>query len=168
MSRPKILRHMSRHDEQVFASYVFTPEGQSYTSWEFDVLIGDPDDPGAFYPANLRRAALYQNALKIDAIGWFYQTPTAIECKPRAGLGAIGQMSSYQQWYRTIFGRDISGLIVCSGMSRQCQTAALWHNIRVVIVPPAQDFMVLNAERYVAGMIQKKSILPQFNSVQNF
>jgi hypothetical protein len=168
MSSPKTLRHMSRQDERVLASYVFTPEGQSYDAWEFDVLVGAPHDPGPFYPRAARRAALYQNSLKVDAIGWFANTPTAIECKPRGGLSAIGQIHAYRQWYREIFAQEPGGTIVCSSMSRQVQQACFWNDIRVIILPPASDYQVSLAEAYVKPLIQQRSVLPVYVLVKDF
>lgn len=168
MSAPQTLTHMSRHDERVFATYLFTQEGQTFDTWEFDVLVGDPDDPGAHYPANSRYQALYVNALKIDAIGWFFNSPTLIECKSRAGLGAIGQAITYQQWFQQIFAIPARTLIVCTSMSRQCQTSALWNRVDVQILPPASDFQVIQAKAYVKPRIQKRSIMPQLLAASSY
>ena len=56
--------------------------------------MGNPKDPGAFYPNNARRQSLYLSSLKIDAIAWFLNTPRIIEFKPDAGCGAVGQVLS--------------------------------------------------------------------------
>ena len=168
MSRPKTLRHMSRQDERVLAAYVFTPEGQSYTAWEFDVLVGDPEMPGAHFPLNSRRQAAYLNALKVDAVAWQGAVPTAIEAKPRGGLAALGQIRAYRQWFAVHYGTTPQGIILCSSMSRQVQTSALWDGIKVVILPPASDYQVQLAEAYVKSLIVQRSVLPQFSAVQNF
>lgn len=165
MSTPQILKHMAAKDIPVFATFLFSPEGQEFQAWEFDVIIGDPHDPGAFYPPKQRKQAMYLNALKIDAVGWFFKSPTLIECKPAAGLGAIGQVIGYQEWYRIIFGIKPRGMIVCSEMSRQVQTLCLLLNIEVRIVVPANPSVVAQAIDYIRPRIQKLSILPQYLAV---
>lgn len=160
------MKHMAPRDIPLFATYLFTPEGQAYTAWEFDVLVGDPEDPGAHYPMNQRRQALYLNSLKIDAVGWLFSTPTLIECKPNGGLGAIGQILSYQKWYQIIFGVKPKGIIVCARMSRQCLTLCILDDIDVRIVQPANDVMVTQANNYVRPLIKPLSVLPQFAAVQ--
>lgn len=166
MSRTQILRHMAERDIPLFATFYNTPEGQSYDAWEFDVLVGDPEEPGAFYPANVRRQALYLNALKIDAIGWFLNTPTLIECKPNAGLGAIGQVLGYREWYRIIFGIQPGMKIVCQRMTRQIQTLCAINEIAVRIVTPATEIVTWAAINHIQFKIQTKSIMPEMASVQ--
>jgi hypothetical protein len=168
MRNPQIFANMSKHDKEVFATYLFTPEGQSYDAWEFNVLTGRPNDPGRYYPAAQRKAALYQNALKIDAIGWFVNTPTIIEAKPTAGLPAIGQGICYRQWYRAHFGVEPSVIIVCSHMADQVKENATWSNIQLRIVPPANDFMIRAAVNYVTPLIQRRSVIPVIASALGF
>ena len=166
MSRPQIMKHMSVKDVPLFATYLLGEEGQKYTGWEFDVIIGDPVDPGPFYPANQRKQALYLNALKIDAVGWLFGTPTLIECKPNAGCGAIGQVTSYQEWYRIIFGVKPRGVIVCERMPRQIQTLCILQNIDFRIVQPANELVTQQAIDYVRPLIKNLSIIPAFLPVE--
>jgi hypothetical protein len=165
MSRAQILKHMSVNDIPLFATYLFSPEGQTYTAWEFDVLVGNPDSPGPFYPLSQRRQAMYLNALKIDAIGWLFSTPRLIECKPNGGLAALGQIMGYQKWYEIIFGTKPSGVIVCARMSKQIQTLCLLADIQVRIVTPANDLASQQAVDYVRPLIKHLSILPQLQAV---
>ena len=165
MARTQVLRHMAPKDIPLFASYLFTPEGQTFTAWEFDVLVGDPEDPGVFYPPNVRRQALYLNALKIDAVGWLFSTPALIECKPNAGLNALGQILGYQKWYQIIFGTKPRGIIVCQRMTRQVETLCTIDEIDVRRVTPASDFTVERAIEYVKPRIKTMSVLPQMTPV---
>jgi hypothetical protein len=160
MSAPQILKHMMPRDIPVFCTYVLTPEGQSFTSWEFDMIVGSPNDPGPMYPMNKRMQALYLNALKIDAIGWFFNTPTVIECKPDAGLGAIGQVDGYANWFRRFFGVLPGKMIVCESMREQVQTIATDHEIQIRIVPPANNLQIEQALRYVTPLIQPSPLGP--------
>ena len=165
MSRAHIIKHMAEKDIPLWASYFLSAEGQAYTAWEFDVLVGDPEEPGPFFPASLRRQALYLNALKIDAVGWFFATPTLIECKPNAGLAALGQIIGYQEWYHLIFGLKPSMMIVCHRMARQVQTLCTIKGVAVRIVNPAELYRIAQAIKQVRPLIQVKSILPQFQAV---
>jgi len=165
MSTPLILKHMAAKDIPLFASYLFSEEGQHYHHWEFDVIVGDPEDPGPFFPMSARRQALYLNSLKIDAIGWFFSTPKLIECKPNAGLGAIGQVLGYRKWYEIIFGLAPSMLIVCARMPRQIRILCDINEIAYRIVTPADQFTVDRAIQYVRPRIKKLSILPPLASV---
>ena len=164
MSRPQILKHMAEKDIPLWTSYFLSAEGQAYTAWEFDVLVGDPEEPGPFFPMSARRQALYINALKIDAVGWFFSTPTLIECKPNASCSAIGQILVYQEWYRLIFGLQPSMMIVCRRMARQVQTYCAIEEIAVRIVEPADTYQITQSIQQVRPMIQVKSVLPQFQA----
>jgi hypothetical protein len=165
MAKVQILKHMMPNDIPVFASYLYTPEGQSYTAWEFDVLIGAPADPGAHMPDGARKQALYLNSLKIDAVAWLYETPMLIEFKPEAGLGALGQVLGYQRWYELIFGKKPATMICCSRMSDQVQTLCLLEDIKVRILQPANEYQVMRAIEMVRPLIQNKSILPEMGAV---
>jgi hypothetical protein len=160
MPRSQIFKHMMPKDIPVFATYVLSPEGQTYTSWEFDVLVGQPTDPGPFYPLEKRRQALYLNALKIDAIGWLYNTPTLIECKPDARLSAIGQIESYARWYQRMFNILPRKMIVCESMRGQVQTIAEEMNILVRIVPAADYLTIADAIAYVTPKIGPSPLFP--------
>lgn len=157
MSGPQILTHMSAKDIPLFATYYLSPEGQSYQGWEFDVQVGDPDDPGAHYPPNMRRQTLYLNSLKIDALGWFFDTPTLIECKPNATCGAIGQVLSYQKWYRMNFGRSPSMMIVCQRMPKQIETLCAIDQITVRKVLPADPYTTQRVIQEIRSKIVDKS-----------
>lgn len=166
MAKTQILTHMAPRDIPLWAAYYLSPEGQTYTSWEFDVITGQPDDPGAFYPANLRKQALYVNGLKIDAVAWLFGTPTLIECKPNATCGAIGQILSYQKYFRMMTGLTAGMLIVCRRMPQQIKTLCDLDGIVYRLVEPAPDYIVAQAERDVLPKIEKKTFLPLLAALQ--
>lgn len=156
----QIMTHMMPRDVPLFCTYYQTTEGQAYQAWEFDVLVGDPEDPGAFYPDSARRRSLYVNALKIDAVGWFFATPTIIEVKPQGTCGAIGQLVTYKHWYRLNYQRDASIMLVCRRISGQVAAMCLSLDIAVRVIDPAPDYIVSAVERDIARKIEKRSILP--------
>jgi len=156
---------MAEKDIPLFATFLFTEDGQRYHHWEFDVLVGDPEDPGPFYPMSQRRQAMYLNSLKIDAVGWFFGTPNLIECKPNGGLAALGQVLGYQEWYRIIFGVKPQGIIVCARMSRQVETLCTINEIKVYRVVPANDVLIQRAIDYVRPRIRNVSVLPSTRAV---
>lgn len=160
MSRPQIAKHMFPRDLPVWATYYLSEEGQQYTGWEFDVLVGNPYDPGSFYPPQARRQAIYLNSLKIDAVAWFLDTPRIIEFKPDADSGAIGQVLVYQEWYLRIFGVRPLGLIVCETMSQQVESIATYLDIRVIQLPPSIELVTQQAQWDVERKIVHRSSLP--------
>ena len=162
MARPQILKHMSPHDIPVFVTWLFSPEGQAYQGWEFDVIIGKPTDPGPFFPSSQRRQAMYLTALKIDALGWFFDSPTLIECKPDADCGAIGQILVYKKWFEIIFNISPRTMLVCERMSEQVQIYCTIVGIDVRIVPPASKPQVADAIAYVIPRLVKRAILPDY------
>lgn len=168
MSRAQILKHMAPRDIPLFATYFLSPEGQNYTAWEFDVLVGDPDEPGPFFPEAQRRQAMYLNSLKIDAVGWLFETPTLIECKPNGNLGAYGQVTAYRKWYQLIFNITPGCLIVCRRMSRQVKILCDIAEIAVRVVDPASEWDTSRAIAAVRPMVQRKSILPNYRAVSSF
>lgn len=165
MSRPQIAKHMFPRDLPVWATYYLSEEGQQYTGWEFDVLVGNPFDPGSFYPPEARRQAIYLNSLKIDAIAWFQNTPRIIEFKPDAGCGAIGQVLIYQEWYNRIFGLRPLGMVVCEYMSDQIVSVAEYLGIRVLQVKPSTAEVTQRAEWDVERKIVHRSILPVLSAL---
>lgn len=160
MYRHQLFKHLMPRDIPPFSSYVLSDEGKSYTRWEFDVIVGEPQDPGTLYPANKRKQAMYLNALKIDAIGWFHNSPTLIEAKPDADCGAIGQIDSYADWYRFIYGIYPRKMIVCNAMRQQVQTVAGWHDILIRIVPDADVLQIEEAMQQVAPLIGSNPMFP--------
>lgn len=160
MSRPQITKHMFPRDLPVWASYYRSEEGQQYTGWEFDVLVGNPYDPGAIYPPAARKQAIYLNSLKIDAVAWFLDTPRIIEFKPDAGCGALGQVVIYQEWYRRIFGVKPLGIIVCENMSGQVESICNYLEVRVIQLPPASPAEIGAATWDVERKIVHRSTLP--------
>ena len=161
----QLMAHMMPRDIPLFCTYYQTVEGQAYQNWEFDVLVGDPEDPGAFYPDSARRRSLYVNALKIDAVGWFFATPTIIEVKPVGSCGAIGQLVTYKEWYRRNYLKEASTLLVCRRISRQVESMCLSLGITVYRVEPAPDYIVHAVERNIQPKIVKRSRLPTLQSV---
>ncbi len=165
MSRPQIAKHMFPRDLPVWATFYRSEEGQQYDGWEFDVLVGNPKDPGSFYPPAQRRQAMYLSALKIDAVAWFLNTPRIIEFKPDAGCGALGQVLIYQEWYRIIFGVKPVGMIVCEEMSDQVESICNLLGVTVIQLPPASPFETEQAEWDVERKIVHRSVLPLMSAL---
>ena len=165
MSRPQIAKHMFPRDLPVWAAFYRSEAGQQYTGWEFDVVVGNPYDPGAFYPPSARRQSIYLNSLKIDSVAWFLDTPRIIEFKPDAGCGALGQVLIYQEWYRRIFGVRPHGMIVCESMSDQVESICLYLMVEVVKIPPATAQETEQAEWDVERKIVYRSILPSLSAL---
>ena len=156
----QVLKHMMPRDIPPFCTFLLSPEGQAFTSWQFDEIVGEPHDPGPFFPMSARAQSLYLGALKIDAVAWFYNTPTLIEAKPDATLSAIGQIDSYADWYDIMYGIQPGKMIVCESMRGQVQTIAERKGIQVRIVPPADNETIARALIYVLPLIKPSPLFP--------
>ena len=160
MSRPQIAKHMFPRDLPVWAAYYRSEEGQQYDGWEFDIIVGNPTDPGSFYPPSTRKQSLYLSALKIDAVAWFLNTPRILEFKPDADSGALGQVLVYQEWYRIIWGIRPIGMIICEQMSSQVESICNYLGVYVVQIPPLDPYQTQQAEWDVERKIVHRSVLP--------
>ena len=159
--KPQLWRHMFPADVAPFASYILSDEGQRWTQFEFDIVVGAPNDPGPFFPIERRQQAFYLGALKIDCVAWFGEFPTIIECKPDADCGAIGQLYVYQWWYQQLFQVKPALLVVCNFLPEQIKIYCQAHNIGVAVYPDADQTTIDIACRYTASKIAYKSVLPQ-------
>lgn len=69
---------------------------KEYDSFDFNRRIGDGYDPGPGYEDHLRRMAVANTMLRLDAVGYKGKQPTIIEVKDRAGASAVGQLLTYE------------------------------------------------------------------------
>lgn len=151
---------MFPRDIPPFASYILSPEGQSWTGFEFDIIVGNPRDPGPFFPPEKRRQAMYLGALKIDCVAWFHNTPTIIEAKPDADLAAVGQVLVYRWWYEKLFSLKPSLMVVANFMTDQIQEYCFAHDIALRLFPDAGPIEIEAAMRHTEQRIEYRSLLP--------
>lgn len=71
-----------------------------YDTFEYDVSVGAGRDPGAEYSEAVRRGAIENSQLRIDAVARKGGSVTIVEVKDRARPGVIGQIVSYRALWR--------------------------------------------------------------------
>ncbi len=133
-----LFRHMSPGDVPLFASFVLTPEGQSYEAWAFDVHVGEGvTAPGLSDNPTIFDIGKYLTQLRIDAVGWKDGQPHIFEVKPEARLSAIGQLVTYCSYYESQFGYDCTRHVVTDYANAQSCDAFARFNIVPHFVQPA-------------------------------
>ena len=108
-----------------------------YDRFDYNVRIGAGVDPGPSWSDDIRRMAVANSQLRIDAIAWNGNSPTLIEVKDEAGPTAIGQLLSYDAvWQADNPGTPTPALIlVTDHLQANMGTVAQARGIRVDLVP---------------------------------
>lgn len=73
---------------------------QFYQSFDYNVRIGDGQDPGPSFADNIRQMAIQITQLRLDAVGYQGNIPTIFEVKRRAGPQNVGQLLTYDSVWR--------------------------------------------------------------------
>jgi hypothetical protein len=95
----KPYRHLLKKDIVVWERFLAS-ESQRFTSFDYDVRVGDGRDPGPNYPDNIRRMAIQLSQRRIDAIGHAPNHIAIIEVTVVAGIKAFGQCKIYPILYK--------------------------------------------------------------------
>lgn len=76
---------------------------KEYTSFDYDVRVGQGQIIDQDLPDNIRRMAMDLSQRRIDAVGHTDSHIDIIEICKSAGLRAIGQMIGYPQLYQELY-----------------------------------------------------------------
>src|SRR5215467_5095244 len=71
-----------------------------YERFDYNTRIGAGVDPGPTWGPDIRRMAVMNSQLRIDAIGWVGNQASLIEVKQDANVTAIGQLLTYDAVWR--------------------------------------------------------------------
>ena len=71
-----------------------------YDRFDYNMRIGQGIDPGPNYSDEVRRQAILNTQLRIDAVGWKGTQPTIIEVKRRTTPSNVGQILTYDSVWR--------------------------------------------------------------------
>ena len=125
--------HMAPADVEVWEQYLKFHRAE-WDSFDYDVRVGKGVDPGPAFPANIRRDAMMLTQKRIDVVGYRGEETWIIEVKPRAGLGAVGQLVGYKTLYEQEHGQgSVTGLLlVCQVADDDVKEAARAAGIQVV------------------------------------
>lgn len=85
---------MSPEDTTIWRKFL-EKEGKNYDRFDYDLPVGNGEDPGPGVPENLRKDFIDLTRKRIDAVGYRDNSVTIFEVKPRAGTQALGQLLTY-------------------------------------------------------------------------
>jgi hypothetical protein len=74
-----------------------------YTSFSYNVRVGNGIDPGQDYPAIYRSQYIENTQKRIDALAWNGEQPTIIEVKDRATGSSMSQILTYKALWPITF-----------------------------------------------------------------
>ena len=110
--------HMGEKDAAIWSRFLdANPEAFDYC-W-YDLPVGSGEPVPLETQQNLKEDWLILTKYKCDVIGFKDGKPTIIEVKPRAGLGAVGQVITYDLLYQEyVDGKARPNLIILTDALR--------------------------------------------------
>lgn len=98
--------HLSEAETEIWNRFV-----QKYPEFcercNYDVVVGDLPAISENIKEEWQRNAEYLGRYKIDVVGYKGKKHFIIECKQRAGPGALGQLIAYMSMYQDEVGPDV-------------------------------------------------------------
>ena len=128
--------HLSALDSQLWDNYLALGD-HGYLSVQYDVPVGEPIDASLLtLPKNLYMEARL-SAHRIDIVATAKDHIDIIECKPRAGTTALGQLIIYSQLYQSSYNPTLPLrlLLITNQIDHDIHTIYAAQNIKVVEVP---------------------------------
>ena len=118
-----------------------------YDRFEYNMRIGQGIDPGPSYTPEVRKQAILNTQLRIDAVAWSGTQPTIIEVKRRATASNVGQILTYSSVWRQEFPSDPAPILrlVCNTFSQHILARVRESNINLDVVQV--DFSGLKTPR---------------------
>lgn len=120
---------------------------QNYDRFDYNMRIGQGTDPGPTFSDAVRKQAIANTQLRIDAVAWQGNTPTIIEVKRRATASNVGQILTYQSVWEQEFPAGPAPILrlVCNTFSQHILPRVKASNINLDVV--AVDFSGLSNPR---------------------
>lgn len=97
--KPRPYFHMLPQDRIIWRNFVYVFE-QDYDEFHYDVRVGPVPPPLETLPPNIRELAHLIYRLRIDVVAYKDGQPYIIEVKPNAGLSCLGQLLTYDYFWR--------------------------------------------------------------------
>lgn len=108
--------HMAPQDYILWNQFL-TEHGKEFTSFDYDVKVGEGIQPISQVPANMAKDFIELTKKRIDAVGYKQDGVTIFEVKPRAGSTALGQLLTYQSLYKLTYPNNtILNLVLITSM----------------------------------------------------
>jgi len=118
-----------------------------YDRFDYNMRIGQGTDPGPTYSPEVRRQAVLNTQLRIDAVAFKGTQPTIIEVKRRATASNVGQILTYASVWSVEFPQSPKPILrlVCSDFSQHILARVKESNINLDVVQV--DFSGLKSPR---------------------
>ena len=118
-----------------------------YDRFDYNMRIGQGIDPGDAYSPEVRRQAILNTQLRIDAVAWKGTQPTIIEVKRRATASNVGQILTYSSVWQQEFPTGPAPILrlVCNTFSQHILPRVRESNINLDVVQV--DFSGLKSPR---------------------
>lgn len=110
---------------------------QFYQSFDYNVRIGDGQDPGPSFADNIRQMAIQITQLRLDAVGYQGNIPTIFEVKRRAGPQNVGQLMTYDAVWRNKGYTQVNPrlMLVCATYNPNIMPVLRDTGINLAVVP---------------------------------
>lgn len=108
---------------------------------DYDVKVGLGREPLEDIPPELHKDWRDLTRKRIDAVAWGKVNIFIIELKPRASLGAIGQVLGYSELWVNLHdaGRRVRPMIICYSSDHDTNTVAKRSGVEIVEVRGAEE-----------------------------
>lgn len=143
-------RYPGMQVEEILTWRVWLAEhSNEFTSFDYNVRIGDGIDPGPMIAEPYRTNAINLSKLRLDAVGWQGDVPTIFEVERRARPSSVGQLLTYDAVWRNLQYSNVAPRlrIVCADLNPNIIPICRDANIQVdqvavrfaVLASPAPD-----------------------------
>lgn len=128
--------HLLPEDVPVWERYLDLYNSQ-YLRLEYDVRVGNGQPANPSLPANIQKMAIDLSQKRIDAVGWTEAAIHIIEITRRAGIKAIGQLTTYPVLYAQSFRAPLPliPVLVCEELLPDIDPVIQRYNIKTFILP---------------------------------
>ena len=90
--------HFLPSDTEIWDRFLKSKHNK-FTSVDYDIHVGDGQEPNPNYPPNIIAMTKVLTQLRIDVIGYTTDEYTIIEVKAWPGVSAVGQLVCYRDLY---------------------------------------------------------------------
>ena len=133
---PREYPHLLKEDILLWKRFLAS-QHNLYTTFEYDVRVGDGRDPGPYYDKNIRKMALDLSQRRIDVIAHTTTDITIIEISLNPGLTQIGQLLAYPTLYKLTYHYTgiIKTLLVAATLQSDLQPVLHEGHMPYVLLP---------------------------------
>jgi hypothetical protein len=128
--------HLLPQDIVVWKRFLHLHE-DDYDHFDYDVRVGQGQDPGPQLDPKYRQMGIELSKRRIDAVGHRPDALHIFEITTRAGIHAIGQLTTYPILYHQTFHplKPLVPILICSSLGPDVKTALDIANLQYFIFP---------------------------------